>query len=191
LPTPDGGVVIRELRDSDLPFLREMLHAAAFWRSSGRTGFDPVGAVKRGALKLLLRRYLGLYHRGWGRSGDTGFVAEIQGRPAGAVWYRLFTQARHGHGFVDEQTPELAIAVVAGHRGKGIGRALMERIAERARADGLARIALSVDPDNPAKRLYASLGYRDYEPADGRGRMILTLATEGQSLPNPSHIPRR
>lgn len=157
---------LRELTSADLRFLRQMLCAALFWRSRRR----------RLLQWLVLRlRAVAIYHRGWGRSGDAGFVAEEDGRPVGAVWYRFFTEEEHGDGYVDPQTPELAVAVLESHRGRGIGRRLMEAIHDRARRDGVRRIALSVDADNPAKRLYIRLGYHDYEPGDGKGRMILEL----------------
>jgi GNAT superfamily N-acetyltransferase len=143
-----------------------MLYAALFW--TPRKERMPIELV-------LAHPQISIFHEGWGRAGDAGLVAEADGEPAGAVWYRLFTEAEHGQGFVDERTPELAIAVVEGRRGEGIGRMLLEAMADRARTDGLERLSLSVDEDNPAKRLYAGLGWVEHEPGDGLGRMILTL----------------
>jgi ribosomal protein S18 acetylase RimI-like enzyme len=157
---------IRELVDGEAGFLREMLLAALAWRP---------GVELPPAEWVLAHPQVSVFHEGWGRAGDTAFVAEDDSRLVGAAWYRFFTNESHGEGFVDEATPELAIAVVDGCRGRGIGRRLMEALHERARADGLPRLSLSVDAENPAKRLYERLGYVDYEPGDDLGRMILEL----------------
>ncbi|WP_143960427.1 GNAT family N-acetyltransferase [Litoribacter populi] len=47
------------------------------------------------------------------------------------------------------------IAVDASQRGKGVGKKLMQKAVESASGD----IALHVEPDNPAKKLYESLGF--------------------------------
>ena len=158
---------IRELAAAEVAFLQEMLYTALDWRQD--VELPPREWV-------LAHPKVVIYHRAWGRRGDVALVAEEDGRPIGVVWYRLFTEDEHGDGYVDERTPELAIAVVEGQRGRGIGAQLLEAVHERARHDGLDRLALSVDRDNPAKRLYERVGYLDFEPDDGKGRMLYDLS---------------
>ena len=167
-----NNVTIRDLRADEHEFLREMLYAAVAWR--------PDAALPPKEW-ILSHPQVAVFHEGWGRDGDVALIAEDDNRPVGLVWYRYFTAEAHGEGFVDEGIPELAIAVVDGFRGRGIGRRLMVAAHDRAESDRIARISLSVDSDNPARRLYESLGYVDYKPADGLGRMILAVQEAGTS----------
>ena len=172
MPQPgDVGPIVRELRPDEIGFLHEMLYAALAWRPG--VALPPIEFI-------LAHPQVSVFHEEWGRPGDVALIAEEGRRPIGLVWYRLFTDESHGEGFVDERTPELAIAVAEGHRGRGVGRRLMDAAHERARTAGIARMSLSVDEGNPAKRLYAALGYVDFEPDDGLGRMVLELTpTDG------------
>lgn len=126
--------MIREGGQQDVRFLRDMLHHAYYWRE--RNPGDGPGPAAR-------------YVKGWGRPGDTVLIAIDDGFPVGAAWYRLFRRENPGYGFVDEETPELAIAVVPNRRGRGIGEALLEALVERARADGYSALSLSVERENP------------------------------------------
>jgi ribosomal protein S18 acetylase RimI-like enzyme len=95
----------------------------------------------------------------WIRPGDLGVVAEDR-VSLGAAWCRLFTGNEEGlTGFIDVGTPVLAIAVRDGHRGFGIGTALLEALLVAVCADGRRAISLSVGRTNSALRLYDRAGF--------------------------------
>jgi GNAT superfamily N-acetyltransferase len=115
------------------------------------------------------------YHRDWGRRGDLGVVAELNSQVVGVAYCRLFTEGDHGYGFVDEDTPEVAIAVREDSRGSGLGARLLNALAEAAEAAGHTRLSLSVAAANPARRLYERLGYRELSRDGEAVRMLLNL----------------
>ena len=133
----------------DLPFLATMLGEAAVWRPDKPT---PTGD------QVIADPRYAMYLEGWPREGDDGLVAEDDG-PVGAAWYRSFTKARHGYGFVAEDVPELSIAVVATRRREGIGRRLLGALIELSIARDCTALSLSVREDNPARHLYESVGF--------------------------------
>jgi GNAT superfamily N-acetyltransferase len=142
---------VRSATQADGYFLREMLLHAAF----------PPGAVKPALDEVLQDERLARYIVNWRRPGDGGVVAEAEGQPIGAAWYRRFSRNEPGYGFISEDIPELSIAVVPEMRGRGIGRTLLVRLIEQARAEALPALSLSVSVRNPvAMRLYESLGFR-------------------------------
>ena len=105
---------------------------------------------------------LARYVTGWGRAGDAGLVAvdDTTGELVGAGWYRSFTAEEPGYGFVDEATPEIAIACTAAARGRGLGHQLIDGLLARAHEDGLGQVSLSVRITNaPAVRVYEDEGF--------------------------------
>jgi ribosomal protein S18 acetylase RimI-like enzyme len=103
---------------------------------------------------------LALYFLGWGRPGDVGFVAINNAYPQsiGAAWVRLFTSRDQGYGYIDDETPELTIAVLPGFRGQGIGTYLLKKLIESSGPQFRA-LSLSVSEDNAAIHLYHRLGF--------------------------------
>ena len=154
--------MIRKGGPRDVPFMRDMLRHAFY----GRT---PVGDDEPP-----LTRYV----RDWGRRGDRALIVFDDYVPVGAAWYRLFRPDDAGFGFVDERTPELAIAVVPSRRGRGFGHELLTSLLDCARNDGFEAISLSVANENPALGLYEKYGFEPVREDDGAVVMRAALSAD-------------
>ena len=154
---------------ADPAFLAEMLYEAINWRDDGA---EERPALEEQLAQPELRRYV----EGWGRHGDLAIVAlDRLDEPVGAAWYRMFTAAEPGFGFVAPEVPELSIAVYPECRGRRVGSLLLSTLVTRARADGHRAISLSVDPRNPARRLYARAGFESVPDAGSGGSVTMVL----------------
>jgi ribosomal protein S18 acetylase RimI-like enzyme len=150
--------MIRRGGRTDVPFLRDMLRHAYYWRW-GTPEAEEIPASR--------------YVEGFGRPGDAAVIALDEGFPVGAARYRIFRTGAPGYGFVDESTPELSIAVVPSRRGRGIGDELLSALIERARLEGYTALSLSVERQNPALHLYERFGFR---PVEERGDTLVMKA---------------
>jgi GNAT superfamily N-acetyltransferase len=140
------GLEICRWGPEDLPFLWEMLLQSIH--------------VPEGALapprSILAEPAIARYLDGFGdRVGDDAVVAWECGSAVGAAFCRRFPVEGPGYGFVSMDIPEVGMAVVASHRDRGIGRALLTTLLER-----YPTMSLSVDIGNArAHNLYTSLGF--------------------------------
>ena len=161
---------IRLIQPDDEPFLWDMgWEATAVDAGMRALGRDVAFAIPH------VRHYLD----GWGRPDDAGVVAVAPtGQRLGAAWYRLFPETDPGWGFVAADVPELSIGVAIDARGRGVGSAMLDALLALAREEGYRAISLSVDRQNPARRLYERKGFRDAgisDPADSSVTMIAHL----------------
>jgi GNAT superfamily N-acetyltransferase len=110
--------------------------------------------------------------RGLPLSPDTAVLAlDHDGHPVGAAWWHFrdcpLVVTPDG-----AQVPELVVAATPSHRGRGVGRCLLDALAARAAEHGYDRLALNVHICNPAARLYSRAGF----VVAGKGRGPLGVA---------------
>jgi len=173
--------LIRRAGIDDATFIRAISAYAARWREQGAVDTEPV----------MTDDHVARYVEGWGRPGDMGVVAEIDGKGIGASWIRLFDRERPGYGFIAESIPELSIAVLPAWRGRGTGSSLLRGLLVDARTAGFAAVSLSVELDNPARRLYRDLGFERVEQHQGSWTMRLDLGPPLPPRTTDAGAPRR
>ena len=137
---------IRQLTSEDEPILWEMLYQ----------GLASPGKKDLPSREIVHRPEFARYAQGWGRVGDTGFVAHNKkdGMLLGAVWLRKPADKPHA-------PLELAFVVTPEHRRHGIGTALLTQLV-RANPEH-STISLSLVTGKPVLRLYERFGFKVVE----------------------------
>lgn len=141
----------RPTTEDDEAFLRDMQYEALFV-PEGMPLF-PKSILDEPSIRK--------YYMNWGHGDlDIGFIALKGPKKIGAAWARIFPEENSGFGFVDEQTPEFSIAVIADYRAQGVGSNLLKKLEQACREQQVTRLSLSVDHRNPARHFYSRRGYK-------------------------------
>jgi ribosomal protein S18 acetylase RimI-like enzyme len=158
-------LTFRTLTAADQDNLWHWLHVA-LW--------DPPPAPPR-PLEVLQSPGAHIYAEGWGRATDIGVVAVVDDKDAGACWMRLLPLGT-GLASVDPSTPQLGIALEPEYQHKGFGRPLMLEALARAWHSGHRQVALTVHPENPARFMYQSCGFKQVERRNNYWLMVASVA---------------
>ncbi|WP_205881903.1 GNAT family N-acetyltransferase [Leeia aquatica] len=146
----------RPLLSEDQTALWNWLHVA-LW--------DPPPAGLR-PRSVLDHPEVSIYAQDWGKPGDVGVVAVLDGVDIGACWMRMLKD-QVGLAWVDNQTPQLGISLGAAYQHQGHGGKMMRAALEAARQAGYRQVSLTVHPQNPARQLYARCGFEELEMREG------------------------
>lgn len=156
-------IQIRKIHPDEYGLLREFLYQAIYL---------PEGVVPppRSVVDL---PDLQVYIAGFGtHSGDDCLVAEAEGTVVGAAWSRIMED----YGHIDSSTPSLAISMLPGYRGLGIGTQLLNGLLLLLQENGYLRASLSVQKENPALRLYERAGFQILAEKDTEYLMLRDIA---------------
>ena len=163
---------IRAGEATDAVFFEEMLFEAFFWNDG--VALPPLSRFRE-------QPEFAKMFADWGRPGDRALVATVEeGERVGAAWFRLWTPEVHSYGFVKADVPELGIGVVAAHRSKGVGRTLLRALIATARTAGCPALSLSVSPENRARCLYESEGFRKVGESGTSWTLLCSLGPEAR-----------
>lgn len=160
------NITIREIRQSELRILEDMLYEAIYQP-------DKKNLIPRSVLNV---PEVNAYICDFGKEkADYCLVADFEGKIIGAVWVRIISGDIKGYGYVDDNTPEFAISLLEEYRNQGIGSQLMTAMIDYLRKNGYKQASLNVKKENYAVKLYHKMGFEIAKENDEDYLMILNL----------------
>ncbi|WP_438347963.1 GNAT family N-acetyltransferase [Paenibacillus sp. FA6] len=155
---------IRPITEQDIPFLWKMLYESLYVRE----GQEPFSR------EVIKEPVISKYVDDWGKEGDMGYIAvNSEGHSIGSITIRYFNEDNKGFGYINNDIPELGMAIMPEYRGRGIGTALLKRLFDGMKERGIKRISLSVDPNNlAAVKLYQRFGFKEVGMVDTSITMV-------------------
>ena len=134
--------------------MREMLYEAVFWRPNPNKPSFEAGLADSGVSNALVD---------WAeRDGDCAVIALVDEFPAGAAWYRFYTDDNGIRGYIEETIPVIVIAVHQDYQRQGVGQKMMTWLLDEATKRNIQKISLMVSKDNHAINLYRKCGFLEY-----------------------------
>jgi GNAT superfamily N-acetyltransferase len=166
-PVAPAAVAFRPVVAGDADFLGE-LYASTRWEEIAATGWPD--AQKR----AFLAQQFGFQTADWARGFPHAArqLILVEGAPAGRLYVNRSA--------ADRALNVIDIALLPAWRGRGIGTRIFHGLVAEAEALGW-KISLHVEPQNPARRLYARLGFA---PVRDTG-VYLLLERAPLSAPRP------
>ena len=139
-----GGVTFRPMTDEDLPFLQH-LYRTARWAELAPTQWpDETKSAFLDQQFGFQRRH---YELAWSSAEFLLILCHEQ--PIGRIYIDRTSRTLH----------LVEISLLPEWRGQGLGTALLRGLQQEVTAGRADRVTLNVVPTNPARRLYARLGF--------------------------------
>lgn len=161
-----NNVTIREIKQSELGILEDMLYEAIYQP-------DRKNLIPRSVLNI---PEVNAYIRDFGKEkSDYCLVADFEGKIIGAVWVRIISGDIKGYGYVDDNTPEFAISLFEEYRNQGVGSLLMAAMINYLCESGYKQTSLNVKKGNYAVNLYRKMEFEVIREDDEDYLMVLKL----------------
>ena len=116
------------------------------------------------------------YIKDFGREGDFALVCDDDGRASGIIWNRMFKEEDKSFGFIDEETPELTLSVLAGYNEQTIGKELLELLFNELKIRGVKQVSVSIAEDHEIFDVYTLVGFEEIKCIDcGENKRVTLL----------------